>query len=366
MLRPRIILLTVASWLALHTVIWLLVYRFEPTIYPYARDVNSMLEHWDAWHYNAIIKEGYSGIRWAFYPLYPMLIRALAWFAGLQARPEIAGTIFSTLAFAAFCLAQSRLITSAAPDEQQSLLTPASIWGWLFFLFSPASWVFHSHHTESLFLFLSFFAFFCASRGRWQTAAVIAGLCALTRNQGVFVAVAVALDSALRQKENHRRALVFGGSGLISFLLFACYTAYQFRATGDALLFVHIQSQWGVVNSFHQYIGTLWFANTWQHADWKGYLYLLFFFIVNGAAIAMLIRKEYPFALYVLLSMWAPLYSGHLHNTYRYSAVLFPALFLLGDSLRRLPPPVRVALFGLLLWLNIIYTRHYAWGAWAY
>lgn len=200
-LRPRIIFLTAAVWLALHGIIWWLVYQFEPTIYPYAR---SMLEYWDAWHYNAIIKEGYSGIRWAFYPLYPMLVKALAWSTGLRARPEIAGTIFSTLAFAAFCSMQAWL--AAAPDEKQGLLKPVSVWGWLFFLFSPASWVFHSHHTESLFLLLSFAALLASSRGSWKTAALIAGLCALMRNQGVFLAVAVALDSAWRHKEFRQRA----------------------------------------------------------------------------------------------------------------------------------------------------------------
>lgn len=363
-LSSRSLLVTAAVWLVLHGVVWLLVYNFEPTIYPYAGDADSPLEYWDASHYNAIINEGYTGIRWAFYPVYPLIVKALAAATGLRARPEIVGTIFSTLVFAAFCLTQARLVASAG--NRLRLLKPETIWGWLFFLFSPASWVFHSHHTESLFLLLSFAALFNSRSGRWKTAAALAGLCALTRNQGVFVALVVALDGALQQTGWQQRARVFSLSGLISFLLFACYPAYQYRQTGDALLFVHIQSQWGVVNSFSGYIGTLWYANSWQHSDWPGYLHEAFFFLLNATAVALIFKKEFPFALYVLISLWAPLYSGHFQNTYRYGAALFPALFLLGDGVSRLPRPVRWIVFSLFLILNLTYTRNYPLGHWAY
>lgn len=364
MLRPRTLLVASAILLTAHGLIWWWAFNFEPTVYPWPHDVRSRFEYWDAWHYNAIIRDGYTGIRWAFYPLYPLLVKALAAVAGLRARPEIAGTIFSTLTFAAFCLWQARL--TERTDERLRLLRPETMWGWLFFLFSPASWVFHSHHTESLFLILSFGAFLAARRGGWKLAAVLAGVCSLTRNQGMFLAVAVACESALRQEHWRRKVFVFGASGVIALLFFACYPAYQYWQTGNALKFVDIQREWGVVLTFYNYIGTLWYVNPWQHADWKGYLHEAFFFVMNGTAIALLVKREYPFALYVLLSLWAPLYSGHFQNTYRYGAVLFPALFLLGDSLRRLPTPLRYLLFGCFATLNILYTYYYAVGHWAY
>lgn len=368
MLRPRLLLLAAAIGLAVHGLIWWWAFNFEPTVYPWPQDAHSRFEYWDAWHYNAIIKNGYTGIRWAFYPLYPLLVKALAVVTGLRARPEIVGTIFSTLTFAVFCLVQARLAES--PDKRLHPLRPETMWGWLFFLFSPAAWVFHSHHTESLFLILSFGAFLAARAGggggRWKTAAALAGLCALTRNQGMFVAVAVALDSALRQERLRQKLFVFCGSGVIALLFFALYPAYQYWKTGDALLFVHIQREWGVVLTFYNYIGTFWYVNPWQHADWKGYLHEAFFFVMNGTAIGLIVKREFPLALYVLLSLWAPLYSGHFQNTYRYGAVLFPALFLLGDSVRRAPLPVRCLLFGCFLYMNILYTYYYAVGHWAY
>nr|WP_199243320.1 hypothetical protein [Vitiosangium sp. GDMCC 1.1324] len=62
-------------------------------------------------------------------------------------------------------------------------------WGWFFFLFSPASFTLHSHHTEGLFLLLSLGAFASAWDGRFWRTAVFAGLCVWSRNQGVFVAI---------------------------------------------------------------------------------------------------------------------------------------------------------------------------------
>jgi hypothetical protein len=362
LLRPRTLLLAVAVMSAAHALIWCWAFNFKPSVYPWPQDVHTRFEYWDAWHYNAIIENGYTGIRWAFYPLYPLLVRVLTVVTGLRA--EIAGTIFSTLTFAAFCLMQARLAESG--DEKLRSLRPETIWGWLFFLFSPASWVFHSHHTESLFLLLSFGAFLLARNGSWKRAAVLAGLCSLTRNQGMFVALAVACESALRQERWTRKALVFGGSGFIALLFFACYPAYQYWQTGDALKFVHIQREWGVVLTFYNYLGTLWYVNPWQHADWKGYLHEAFFFILNATAIGLLIKRQFPLALYVFLSLWAPLYSGHFQNTYRYGAVLFPALFLLGDSVRRAPLPARYLIFACFLAMNFLYTYYYAVGHWAY
>jgi hypothetical protein len=107
-------------------------------------------------------------------------VRALSWATGLRARPELVGAAFSTLLFAAFCLMQARLLarSDAHTAGDTDALTPATRWGWFFFLCWPGAWVFHSHHTESLFLLLSFGALLCARRGRWAWA--MAGSCGAT------------------------------------------------------------------------------------------------------------------------------------------------------------------------------------------
>jgi hypothetical protein len=236
----------------------------------------------------------------------------------------------------------------------------------LFFLFSPGSWVFHSHHTESLFLLLSFTAFLASRKGKWQMAALLAGLCALTRNQGVFVAIAVALDGALQRKDRRERLLIIGCGGLISALLFACYTAYQYLKVGDPVAFAHAHQAWNVVDSVYGYFGTLWFANSWQGTTWATILHHLFFILLNGAVIGLLWKREFALALYIFLSEWVQLSQGHLENAFRFGAVLFPALFFVGDMAGRLPQLVRWALLIGFLVLNLMYAQKYALGEWAY
>lgn len=367
MLSQRTLLASAAAWLTVHAAVWAFVAAAEPTRYPWPQDVSSLLEHWDAWHYGLISTEGYTGVRWAYYPLYPLAVGLLARLTGATAHPEIVGTVFSTLCFAAFCVAQARLIREG--DEAPRTLAPETLWGWLFLLAWPASWVFHSNHTESLFLLLSFLALLCSRRGRWKEAAALAGLCALTRNQGVFVAAAVALDSSLRLRGDfRRRALVFASSAAISAALFALWPAYQYRETGEWTKFLWAQTQFGpLAKSAYEFVGTIWFANSWQHPElWQTHLHHVAFLALNAAAVALLFRREWALALYCLLSLWSPLYLGQLENAFRYGAALFPAVFLLGDGLRRLPLPVRFLMLAALVLLNLIYARYYALGEWAY
>jgi Gpi18-like mannosyltransferase len=246
-------------------------------------------------------------------------------------------------------------------------LVPKTSGGWILFLFTPASYIFHSHHTESLFLILSFIAFWVSRKGRWKTAALLAGLSALTRNQGIFVAIAVALDSGLQREGWREKFSVFSFSGIISSLLFICYPLYQYYRTGDALTFVRLQSSnWHMVTSFRQVIGTLWYANPWQSVNWRDNLHLLVFFLLCSAATYFLVKKEFPFALYILLSTAIILFMGELVNMFRFGSVLFPAWFLAGDKVMRLPRPICWGILIAVICLNLIYTRNYALGEWAY
>ena len=66
-----------------------------------------------------------------------------------------------------------------------------SFFGLLVLMFSPGAWVFLSNHTEALFLFLSYFALRFAYKDQLIMASILAGLSALTRNQGVLLVPAV-------------------------------------------------------------------------------------------------------------------------------------------------------------------------------
>jgi len=327
--------------------------------------VRSMFDYWDATHYSAIAVEGYSGpVRWAFYPLYPLLVRIVS-FVTLRARPDLVGAVISTILFLTFCYLQARIRTS--PEQRLHGLKPETLWGWLFFLVWPASWVFHSHHTESLFLLLSFGAFVAARNDRWVLASLLAGLCALTRNQGVFVAIAVAIESSFIQQRFKRRLMIFVSTGMIAFVLFSLWPIYQLWTAGSPLMSFKAQAQFSLqATTLKQMIGTIWFANSWQHPTWYFYIHHLAFLLLNVGVGFLVARREYALAVYVFLSLWGPLYLGTLENQFRYGAIMFPALFVLGDTARRLPWSVRWSLFSVLIWLHVVCTWDYAVGRWAY
>jgi Gpi18-like mannosyltransferase len=364
--RSRSILLITASWLLVQSIVWFVATHFFPTQYPWPNMYRSMFDYWDAWHYSAIATEGYSGpVRWAFYPLYPLIIRFLSRLTLLRMRPDLVGAVFSTFVFLAFAYFQKRITESS--DPRLHGLKAETTWGWVMFLFWPASWVFHSHHTESLFLLLSFAAFMTARYDRWALAAVLAGLCALTRNQGAFVALAVALESCLLQRGYTRRVFVFCCSALISLVVFCPWPLYQLWSTGNPMMSVLAQQQFlPQITTVHQFFGTIWFANFWQHPTWNFYLHHVFFIVLTISAGFLLWRREYILALYVFLSVWVALYLGQLENQFRYGATLFPALFIMGDMLRRLPWSLRWTTFGALVWLNLVCTWDYGVGLWAY
>ena len=358
----RFILFPLVGWALLHAINIVLVYNLEPTRYPFG--VNEpIFRYWDAAHYTTITVHGYFSTLWAFYPLYPLLVGILAPAIGLQSRPEVAGAILSACLFSAFCVIQARLVKS---DERPQWITPATIGGWICFLFSPATYIFHTNHTESLFLILSFAAFYTAWKGKWKSAALIAGACALTRHQGILVAIAIALHVALLRKDWRDRIQVFVSSGFISFLLFVLYPLYQYFRTGSPFTFLQVQTNWRTVNSLSGWIGTLWYANPWQVPNWRDHLHLVFFLLLCAAAAYLFKKKQYSLALYIFLSTIAVLFQGETVNMFRYGCVIFPALFVLGDLVMRLPRPLQWALLGAVVWFNLIYTRLYALGEWAY
>lgn len=325
-----------------------------------------MFDYWDAWHYSAIAIEGYSGpARWAFYPLYPLLVKLIGTVTRLNTRPDLVGTVISTVMFLTFCYWQVRIATST--EQRLQGLKPDTIWGWLLFLFWPASWVFHSHHTESLFLLLSLAAFVSARGGRWALAALIAGFCALTRNQGVFVAIAVALESSIQQQRHIRRVIIFACSGLIAFLVFSTWPLYQLWTAGSPFMSLKAQAQFAPqATSLSQIVGTIWFTNSWQHATWSFYLHHVAFILLNVGVGFLLKRREYVLAVYVFLSLWVPLYLGHLENQFRYGVILFPALFVLGDAGRKLSWSIRWTVFIAFVFVHFVCTWNYAVGRWAY
>lgn len=194
-------------------------------------------ERFDALWFLRIADAGYStgdGSA-AFFPLFPLTIRALA--LPLGGRPLAAGFLVSNGALLG-ALIVVYFLTSSEVSERVARTTVAMLclFPTSFFLFMP--------YSESLFLLLAVTALWAARRDRWALAGIAGLLAALTRNVGVLLAIALAAE-ALQQRAEDDRSLVprLAASSLpIAGLLL--YLGYWQVKAGDWLAPLHQQANW--------------------------------------------------------------------------------------------------------------------------
>ena len=177
---------------------------------PFSKPASSWIERfkvWDSTWYLNIAENGYrydahgqSTI--AFYPLLPLLIRALH-ACGLD--PLLAGYAISHAAlFAAgvllWRLAALETRSTAAADLTLTLLLlgPGAVWFGLIY-------------TESLFLLTLVGCLLAARRGRWLEAGCWGYAAALTRTPGLFLAGFLCLEAAQQWREQRRDAAASAG-----------------------------------------------------------------------------------------------------------------------------------------------------------
>jgi hypothetical protein len=150
---------------------------------------------WDAVHYLNLSLRGYAGVSEGdsiFYPLYPGLIRILAFCTNGDVL--LAGLILSTLASWVALTCLHRL----AADHFGPNVAP---WAVVALACFPTSFFLIAPFTESLFLALTLAAFLSAYRGKWWLAGFFGCLASLTRGPGILTSLALVIIAAheLRQ-----------------------------------------------------------------------------------------------------------------------------------------------------------------------
>jgi hypothetical protein len=200
----------------------------EPLLSPLAR--------WDAVWYLRIAESGFGGsdVRAAFFPLYPLLVRAVA--APFGASPGallVAGYVVALLAFLGALVLLHRLVSLelGRPLAEPTLLLLAVF---------PAAVFFGAPYSESLFLLLAVGAFYAARTDRWAWAGVAAAGAAATRSAGVLLLVPLAMLWWSSQPRRMRDAAWL----LLAPLGVAGYAAFLGLAEEDAWRFLDVQDAW--------------------------------------------------------------------------------------------------------------------------
>jgi hypothetical protein len=219
---------------------------------------------WDGAWYLVIAQHGYqptlgsaTASRTAFFPLYPLALRAVTW---LGSPPVLAGVLISVLALALALYGIHRLTTLELGGGRAGETARLAV---LLMAFAPMAFFFSAVYSESLYLALSVGLFWCARQGRWARVGLLGALAAATRSTGIVLMVP-ALMLYLYGPREDRVLQVAGGAreGLqrlrpryrlrldalwlaLPALGVALYMAYLGLSGGNALAPFHAQQVWG-------------------------------------------------------------------------------------------------------------------------
>ena len=327
----------------------------------------SPLARWDAVWYLGIADSGYGGAdspRVAFFPLYPLLVRAVG---------ELGGGSRGALLVASYAVALAALLAAlhllhrlVALELGRRLAAPTLLLLCAF----PASLFLGAPYSESLFLLASVGAVYAARKGAWAWAGVAAAAASGTRSAGVLLLVPLAIlylygpraDRPGERSAPLRRGwrgslrpvhairadaawLMLAPAGL------AAYMAYLGAAHGEPLAFASVQEFWS--RDFAGPLGGAWEGLV---AAWAGARQLLsgsretvyfavaagdpfrvaahnlvlFGFLVFGlvAVVGVLRRLPFAYGAYVVCALMLPLSfpvtPQPLMSLPRFLLVLFP------------------------------------------
>jgi len=208
----------------------------------------------------------------------------------------------------------------------------------------PFAYFFTQVYTESLFLLTSVSAVAAAFASRWGWAGAFGALAALTRPNGILVAVPLgllALASRPRPAELLRRAAWLS---LVP-LGFAGYCGFAWQLSGDPLGWLRAQSQWGYSVFNRPWVELSRLLDGISREGLYGYFFsdsLAPYYFAHGAVALALVallpsvfrRLGLALGAYVAVSLYVPLSGNALEGIGRYAATLFPVFMLLGSRVR--------------------------------
>ncbi len=322
--------------------------------HPFGGSINSLLSplaRWDSTWYLGIAHSGYEGASTAFFPLYPMLVRALAVVnaPGALLVSAYAISIVSLLG-ALYLMHKLVELEFGAEVASRSLL--------LLCVFPGALW-FGAPYSESLFLLLSVATFYFARTGRWALAGGAAALASATRSAGLVLVVPLVVlwwqqaGPPRRQRVRDLAWIALAPAGL------AAYSLYLALSLGDGFAYLHLQDVW-----FRSFAGPFGAVPDGAVAAWDGLRQVVsgsrthvYFTAAGGDPIAVGWHNLELFGFLVLgvvaaIGVWRRL--PRAYGAYVVAALALPLSFPVGPQPLMSLPRFLAVLFPLFVWLALV------------
>ena len=287
----------------------------------------------------------------AFFPLYPLAIRVVAWLPGIGAVGAallIANASFLGALIVLHALTRLEFASEGSgEDESGDAMARRAV---LFLAIFPTAFFFLAPYTEAPFLLLSVSAFWCARRDRWAWAAALAAAAALTRSIGVFVAVGLLVEAVLQWREGKPplpRLAASAAAGLAPLL----YLAWWKAAHDDAWAPLRAQGNWG--RELTSPLTTL--GRAVRYANVFGTYWMVDLLVVGAVLIAVVAGIRWlrlSYLVYAVASLLLPLANPFpdrpLMSMPRFVIVLFPVSWVFARAVgrRRIPESLVTATFA--------------------
>ncbi|MFO0598549.1 MAG: mannosyltransferase family protein [Myxococcaceae bacterium] len=345
-----------AIWLALAVIGWVSMVVAGGPVSPFSDELArfpflDMWARWDAQWYERIAREGYffsateqSSV--AFFPAYPLLMRALT-VTGLG--PLGAGIVLTTcLGALAFVLFETWAQCFVPPQSARLAGWVLAVWPLAFFLYGAV-------YSDALFLVLVCGAFLCLEKG-WPWAAVLLGAIATATRP---VAPAVVLGLLARSLElrwrKHERFRPIDFVPVLAALGLAGWMAWQWQRFGTPTAFIETQAGWNQTPG-----PRTWFKLSWVQGErfWERLPRSLMHLGLSVLMLAMIPRVwkrvGAAYALFVAAIIGLPFISSiDFIGLGRYAIAGFPAVLAFSTWLEEHPRwarawfPVSAVLLGI-------------------
>jgi hypothetical protein len=236
-LPAQMVVLTLVVRVWLFGIVWLSLKSLPPEWTAAGSQILQAWSMWDGGHYVAIAEHGYTDAaalqdRAAFFPLYPLLMRMVAWLPGVSI--QLAGILIS--------LGSIALVTWFLADylnrQFGESVTRNTI---VVLLVTPYAVFLTAVYTESQFMLLAILSLWFADRKQWWAAAIVCGLATATRVTGLAL-VPTVLWLAYRHRQSLSRLF---GLAAISVSGIVAYVTYTWIELDSPFAFLRAQSDWG-------------------------------------------------------------------------------------------------------------------------
>jgi hypothetical protein len=301
------------------------------------------LLRWDSGWFKQLALQGYDPAipeTSNFWPLLPMLTRAVVWLTGLNVNFALL-IVANAAGLAALLLVYKIYLRFASVDEART--------GLLVFAAFPFHFFQATGYPESMMVAFSAGAILAAMEMRHVLGGALLGLGTLSRHITILLGVGL-LAVQWRQRGKSVKDLVLNWRFLalgVPFLFVAGFMVFEYYTFNDPLAFWRIRDKWG---------SKAWYSVT-QAEDLRHYSYIAAAIVPTIGTLGCLWKKEWrelgAAAAPLMFVLW---YAG-LEGLGRYSASVWPAFLPLGVWLARRPEiqsgwlGMSYLLQGLFFWL---------------